>query len=136
MFDSILFEAGMNSCEFRNCYVTLDQFYGRDHCETRIHPPFSSWRRQFCSEVARPLTPDAQSENMVPQGCAWRLMGATIRLNCVTISPVGPRPKSRPAASRAAFWGEPAAAATCSAWPPLTHSGPLTARQVASFRAN
>jgi hypothetical protein len=32
MFDSILFEAGMNSCEFRGCYVTLDQFYCGDHC--------------------------------------------------------------------------------------------------------
>jgi hypothetical protein len=36
---------------------------------------------------------------------------------------IGPRPKSRPAASGSAFWGEPAAAATCSAWPPLTRSG-------------
>src|ERR1700680_4152613 len=42
MFDLILFEAGMNSCEFRNCYVTLDQSYVSDHCETRINPPFSS----------------------------------------------------------------------------------------------
>ena len=39
---------------------------------------------------------------------------------CAGTSVCGPRPKSRPAASRAAFWGEPVAAATCSAWPPVT----------------
>src|SRR5712672_2722767 len=34
-----------------------------------------------------------------------------------------PRPKSRPAASGSAFWGETVAAATCSAWPLVTHCG-------------
>jgi hypothetical protein len=33
----------------------------------------------------------------------------------------GPRPKPRPAVSEPAHWGEPAAAATCSARPPVTH---------------
>jgi len=39
------------------------------------------------------------------------------------MSAYGPRPKSRPAASGSAFWGEPVAAATCSAWPLVTHCG-------------
>src|SRR5258708_33594770 len=36
--------------------------------------------------------------------------------------PTRPRPKSRPAASGSAFWGEPVAAATCSAWLPVTQT--------------
>src|SRR5712671_8188708 len=47
-----------------------------------------------------------------------------VRLACVWMSGIGPRPKSRPAASGAAFWGEPVAAATCSAWPPVTQKRP------------
>ncbi len=39
------------------------------------------------------------------------------------MAPIGPRQKSRPAASGSAFWGEPVAAATCSARPPLTLTG-------------
>jgi hypothetical protein len=46
----------------------------------------------------------------------------------------GPRPKPRPAVSESAHWGEPAAAATCSARPPVTHSGSRepASKQVAS----
>src|SRR5258706_8524846 len=46
----------------------------------------------------------------------------------------GPWQKSRPAASRAAFCGEPAAAATCSAWPRLTRSCRRPSPSVQSLR--
>ena len=61
----------------------------------------------------------AHSTSTPPFGLA--IEKAEVQILGPMTAPV-PRPKSRPAASRAAFWGEPVAAAACLAWPPLTQS--------------
>src|SRR5258708_4147957 len=97
--------------------VTRENATQSTACADQVSDLFSDcfarrWHRRCpCSRRLRHVLPGSSKKNNKDLGHAGRGGGGGL----------WPKARSRPAASGAVFWGNPAAAATCSAWPPVTH---------------